>query len=113
MGMIQKMRLLITMDSSTNGRDMVILLRLEPPMTGTVMLVLILPKKPETTLLHTELQRTFNHSGMRTTLWLVPTELSQEMTDHNHSETAQITLPSVTNFTLTNLPTEIKMTIRN
>lgn len=80
---IQKMKSLTITDSSTNGRDMVILLKSDQEMTGTMMLEPMNTKKQETTPLHTELLKTYNHSGTRTTLCQEVTLLSQEMSSRS------------------------------
>jgi len=81
--MIQMMISLITMDSSTNSRDMEILLKSDHPMTGTMMSVPMLTKKLETMLPHTKLEVTLKNSGLRTTLCQDPISLFQEWTVHN------------------------------
>ena len=104
---------LITMDSSTNSRDTEISLKSVLKMTGTTILVPMPTKRPETMLPHTEHLVTFNHSGLRTTLWMVPTSKFQDKTETNQSETALITLLLLMIFIPTNSPTEINLTIKN
>ena len=82
-------------------------------MTGTVMSVPMPTKRPETTPPHTEHLKTFSHSGLRTTLWMVPTSKFQDKTETNQLETALITLLLLMIFILTNSPTEINLTIKN
>jgi hypothetical protein len=53
--MTQKMKLLTTTVLLTNGKDTEILLKLDQEMIGIVILVLMIDKKQETMLHHTEL----------------------------------------------------------
>jgi hypothetical protein len=57
---------------------MVILPKLDLLMTGTTILVPMLPKRPEIMLPHIELPVTLFHSGLKTILWMDPTEPFQE-----------------------------------
>jgi len=70
---------LIIMDLLTNSRDMEILLKLDPGMTGTMILEHMSTRRRGTMQLHIGHQRTSHHSGMRITLWQDHTLQSQEM----------------------------------
>ena len=80
---IQKTKSLTIMDSSINGKDTVILLKSDLEMTGTMTSVPMNTKKLETMLLHIELLKIYNHSGMRTTLCQEVTLPSQEMSSRS------------------------------